>query len=325
MKDIILSELQAVYQAMKPKQAAAVAQSAAHTIGLIENFANIGRKHGLLGLERYVTGQGDFLSRNAMLIVDGFAWDEIEINGIAEYFSKIAKKAPEQRLLVLMDLAGLEMVWNRNNPHLIEDRLLAMAPEGTGKLLEKARDQAEEELLARVGEKKIEPVDPVELVTHTGIPEYLENEQVAKLTDETLRELDSQSIERLIRDIGDKDIAVAMTKLSGDAVKNLFDAMTPKKAQMLAEDVVYLGPVRIKDVEDACTVIVNTLIKMADAGEILFAKAEKEYPKLMQQYAASVDPEAQKELSKSAIQQRQEDIDLLKEFGVSDEDIKHTF
>lgn len=129
-----------------------------------------------------------------------------------------------------MDLAGLELVWNRSNPHLIEERLLAMAPEGTNRLVEKAREQAEEELLEWAGEKKMEPIDPVELVTHTGIPEYSGNEQVAKLTDEALRELDSKSIERLIRDIENKDIAVAMTKLSGDAVKNLFDAMTPNKA-----------------------------------------------------------------------------------------------
>lgn len=230
MKDIILNELQAVYQAMKPKQEAVAVQSAAHTIGLIDNFADISRKHGLLGLERYVTGREDFLSRNAMLIVDGYTWEEIEINGIAQYLSKIAKKEPEERLLALMDLADLELVWNRSNPHLIEERLLAMAPEGTNRLVEKAREQAEEELLEWAGEKKMEPIDPVELVTHTGIPEYSGNEQVAKLTDEALRELDSKSIERLIRDIENKDIAVAMTKLSGDAVKNLFDAMTPNKA-----------------------------------------------------------------------------------------------
>lgn len=325
MKDIILNELQAVYQAMKPKQEAVAVQSAAHTIGLIDNFADISRKHGLLGLERYVTGREDFLSRNAMLIVDGYTWEEIEINGIAQYLSKIAKKEPEERLLALMDLAGLELVWNRQNPHLIEERLLAMAPEGTRDLVDEAREQAEEELLARVGEKKMEPMDPVELVTHTGIPEYSENEQITRMTDQALREMDTKSIERLIREVQHKDIAVAMTKLSGDAVQNLFDAMSPNMAHMLAEDAVYMGPVRIKDVEAACTLIMNALIKLADAGEIIFRKAETTYPMLLKQYQASADPEAQREIAKSSIEQRQEDIELLKEFGVSDEDIKHTY
>lgn len=52
---------------MKPKQEEVAKQSVARTIELIDIFSDISRKHGLLGLERYVTGREDFLSRLAML------------------------------------------------------------------------------------------------------------------------------------------------------------------------------------------------------------------------------------------------------------------
>lgn len=264
MKDIILSELQTVYQEMKPEQEATAALPAARTIGLLVDFSNIARREGLIGLERYVEDRGDFQSRMIMMMVDGYDWEEIETTGIAEYISKNSKAEPAERLQILMDIAGLELLIDKANPHVIESRLLAMAPQETNELLEGEEEKARTELDERVRED-YQPEDLVKKYCNSGDSDYSRDQMVEQLTDRAMRKLDGINMERFLREVENKDIAVAIKMLSGDAVTHIFSAMSPELARMIAEDVEYMGPVRVKDVESSCMILLKALVRLADA------------------------------------------------------------
>jgi len=88
--------------------------------------------------------------------------------------------------------------------------------------------------------------------------------------------IDDRGIQRIIREVEIKDLALAL-KGSTDEVKEKFMKNMSKRAgQMLAEDIDLLGPVRLRDVEDAQQKIVNAIRRLEDAGEIVISRGGAE-------------------------------------------------
>ncbi|MEZ7891009.1 MAG: flagellar motor switch protein FliG [Candidatus Wallbacteria bacterium] len=88
--------------------------------------------------------------------------------------------------------------------------------------------------------------------------------------------IDDRGIQRIIREIELKDLALAL-KAVGDEVKEKFIKNMSKRAgQMLLEDIELLGPVRVRDVEDAQQKIVNAIRRLEDAGEVVISRAGAE-------------------------------------------------
>ncbi len=89
---------------------------------------------------------------------------------------------------------------------------------------------------------------------------------------EDIVNLDSTSIQRFIREVDNSDLSVAL-KASTDEVKDIiFANMSKRMAEMLAEDIEYMGPVRLRDVEEAQQKIVNVIRKLEEAGEIVISR-----------------------------------------------------
>ncbi|MBN2796978.1 MAG: flagellar motor switch protein FliG [Clostridia bacterium] len=89
---------------------------------------------------------------------------------------------------------------------------------------------------------------------------------------EDIVNLDSVSIQRFIREIDNSDLSVAL-KASTDEVKEVIYAnMSKRMAEMLAEDMEFMGPVRLRDVEEAQQKIVNVIRKLEEAGEIIISR-----------------------------------------------------
>ena len=88
--------------------------------------------------------------------------------------------------------------------------------------------------------------------------------------------LDSRAVQRFLRDVDQKDLSMAL-KTASDEVKNLIMKNMSKRAQdMLKEDISFLGPVRLRDVEEAQQKVVNVIRQLEDAGEIVIARGGKE-------------------------------------------------
>lgn len=89
---------------------------------------------------------------------------------------------------------------------------------------------------------------------------------------EDILTLDSRSIQRFLREVDNQQLAVAL-KGSTEEVQNvIFANMSKRLAEMIKEDMEFLGPLRLKDVEEAQQKIVNIIRKLEDAGEIIISR-----------------------------------------------------
>lgn len=84
--------------------------------------------------------------------------------------------------------------------------------------------------------------------------------------------LDNRSIQRVLREVDNHDLALALKGSSEDVAKVLYTNMSKRMAEMIQEDIQYMGPVRLKDVEDAQQRIVNIIRTLEDAGEIIISR-----------------------------------------------------
>ena len=87
-------------------------------------------------------------------------------------------------------------------------------------------------------------------------------------TFEDLGRLDAQSVQMLLRRTEKDQLALAL-KGASDTIKQLFfDNMSERAAKIMQEDMEALGPVRLRDVDEAQANVVATAKAMSDAGEI---------------------------------------------------------
>lgn len=90
-------------------------------------------------------------------------------------------------------------------------------------------------------------------------------------TFEDLSRLDPQGVQTLLRTVDRDKLAVAL-KGASDTLKNLiFDNMAERASKILKEDMQSMGPVRLKDVDEAQVYIVNLAKDMAAKGDIVLA------------------------------------------------------
>ncbi|MDD2482176.1 MAG: flagellar motor switch protein FliG [Lutispora sp.] len=84
--------------------------------------------------------------------------------------------------------------------------------------------------------------------------------------------LDNRSIQRIIREVENGDWALALKSSSEDLSKTVFSNMSKRLAEMIKEDMEFMGPVRLRDVEESQQKIVNIIRKLEDAGEIVISR-----------------------------------------------------
>ncbi|MCT4584027.1 MAG: flagellar motor switch protein FliG [Peptostreptococcaceae bacterium] len=103
-------------------------------------------------------------------------------------------------------------------------------------------------------------------------PELAEEIKKRMFVFEDIISLDSTAIQRFIRDIENNDLAIAL-KGSTDEVKEvILSNMSKRMAEMISEDMEFMGPVRLRDVEEAQQKVVNVIRKLEEAGEIIISR-----------------------------------------------------
>ena len=84
--------------------------------------------------------------------------------------------------------------------------------------------------------------------------------------------LDDRSIQRVLRDVDNADLELAL-KSSTEEVQNvIFRNLSKRLASMIKEDMEFMGPVRMKDVEEAQQKIVGIIRKLEDSAEIVISR-----------------------------------------------------
>lgn len=88
--------------------------------------------------------------------------------------------------------------------------------------------------------------------------------------------LDSMAIQRFIREVDSKDLAVALKATNEDVSNVIFKNMSQRMQETIRSDIQYLHNVRMRDVEEAQQKIVATIRQLEEAGEIVISKGGKD-------------------------------------------------
>ncbi|MGE6258749.1 flagellar motor switch protein FliG [Heyndrickxia sporothermodurans] len=103
-------------------------------------------------------------------------------------------------------------------------------------------------------------------------PELAEEIKKRMFVFEDIVTLDNRSIQRVIRDCENEDLLLAL-KVSSDEVKDIvYRNMSTRMVETFKEEMEYMGPIRLKDVEEAQSRIVSIIRRLEDAGEIIIAR-----------------------------------------------------
>ena len=103
-------------------------------------------------------------------------------------------------------------------------------------------------------------------------PELAEEIRKKMFVFEDIMLLDDRAIQRVLREVENKDIAVALKGANEEVQNVIFKNLSQRLAAMIKEDMEYMGPVRMNDVEEAQQKIVGVIRKLEDAGEIVISR-----------------------------------------------------
>lgn len=85
--------------------------------------------------------------------------------------------------------------------------------------------------------------------------------------------LDDRSIQRFLREVDlQRDLPLALKNASEEVKTKIFRNMSSRAVEMLKENIAYLGPVRLRDVDEAQQRIVSLIRRLEEQGEIILGR-----------------------------------------------------
>lgn len=237
------------------------------TVEKMLHLSDVAHKEGLLALEECVNElEGipcwKYLSRMMRLVVDGIDPTIVEEIGMSRYFAMGIENY--NGLQLLLELLGVLAIQAGDNPYILENKMIALFPEEVYELYCKNREEIEKK---KKGENAL---DLTESFFEGDIAVKPDDEHYfsMKIADYAIGSLDDMSMQRLLRNIDNGDLIVALIGFSGNTKRRIFDNFSKTLASMIAEDIRLMGPVRMKAVVEAMQKMFSVLIRLVAAGEI---------------------------------------------------------
>lgn len=103
-------------------------------------------------------------------------------------------------------------------------------------------------------------------------PELAEKVRENMFVFEDIITLDNSSIQRILREVDNHSLALALKGSSEEVANVIYTNISKRAAEMLKEDIEYLGPVRLVDVEKAQQSIVAIIRRLDETGEIVVSR-----------------------------------------------------
>ena len=103
-------------------------------------------------------------------------------------------------------------------------------------------------------------------------PELAEEIRKKMFVFEDILLLDDRAIQRVLREVDNSDLEIALKGANEQVQAAIFNNLSKRLATMIKEDMEFMGPVRMKDVEEAQQKIVNIIRKLEDAAEIVISR-----------------------------------------------------
>ncbi|MBZ5749870.1 flagellar motor switch protein FliG [Metabacillus rhizolycopersici] len=103
-------------------------------------------------------------------------------------------------------------------------------------------------------------------------PELAEEIKKRMFVFEDIVTLDNRAIQRVIRDVENDDLMLSLKVASEEVREIVFKNMSKRMVDTFKEEMEYMGPVRLRDVEEAQSRIVGVIRRLEEAGEIVIAR-----------------------------------------------------
>ncbi|MGH7133649.1 MAG: flagellar motor switch protein FliG [Phycisphaerales bacterium] len=115
--------------------------------------------------------------------------------------------------------------------------------------------------------------------TEKSIMEGLESEdpdlveQIRRLmfVFEDIRLVDDKGIQTIMKEVDNDELALALKTASPELQEKIFKNMSERAAQLIKEDMQFMGPVRVSDVESAQQRVVDIVRRLEDSGDIIIS------------------------------------------------------
>ena len=104
-------------------------------------------------------------------------------------------------------------------------------------------------------------------------PELAEEIKKRMFVFEDIVLLDDRAIQKVLREVDTAELAKALRGVEAEVQDKIFRNMSKRAAALLKEEMEYMGPVRLKDVEETQQKIVSIIRKLEDQGEIVVARS----------------------------------------------------
>jgi len=104
-------------------------------------------------------------------------------------------------------------------------------------------------------------------------PELAEDIKKRMFVFEDIVMLDDRAIQKVLREVDVSEMAKALKSVDTEVQDKIFRNMSKRASQLLKEDMEYMGPIRMKDVEESQQKIVSIIRKLEEQGEIVVARA----------------------------------------------------
>ncbi|MCH7813556.1 MAG: flagellar motor switch protein FliG [Planctomycetes bacterium] len=128
-------------------------------------------------------------------------------------------------------------------------------------------------------ESVAEMLNLADRATEKGILEALESEdpdlveQIRRLmfVFEDIMLVNDKGIQSVLKEVDNDELSLALKTASEDLKEKIFKNMSERASQLIKEDMEYMGPVRVSDVEAAQQKVVDIVRRLEDAGEIIIS------------------------------------------------------
>ena len=109
-----------------------------------------------------------------------------------------------------------------------------------------------------------------------GDPDLVDEIRRKMFVFEDIVKLDKRAIQRVLKEVDNSELTVALKNATEEVQKCIFDNMSKRLQEMIREDMEFMGPVRVRDVEEAQQKIVNIIRRLQDSGEIIVSRGAED-------------------------------------------------
>lgn len=107
-------------------------------------------------------------------------------------------------------------------------------------------------------------------------PELAEDIRRQLFVFEDITQLSDQDVQTVLREVDQEELTLALKAVDEDVQNKVFTNMSQRAASMVSEELEYMGPVRVSDVEEAQQEIVNVIRRLEEEGQIVVVRGGEE-------------------------------------------------